>query len=160
MAIDAQVGTIFTVYIVFHWAAAIILNRFKTARHGQLHSKTEHIGNFGIFVSCHLLSNFYTAYIINDVGQIQRSRYFGQFIDSIYDDLFVVSMLFERSQFYFRFVPCYIFSMYVGAKVIICRSTPEVGCQGCTILNDVLAIHFIFGQIAGVLVELHAKTVA
>ena len=67
-------------------------------------------------------------------------------------------MLTERSQFYLRILPDSIFTLQVSAEIIVGRSTPEVGRKRLTFLNHIQTVHFVFGQITGMPVELHAES--
>ena len=73
LAVLADPCGVVTVRIVFTRSASVIFNLIEGDRHTQLHSETEHIGNFLALVCFHLLSHFYCSLIIDGIRQEQLS---------------------------------------------------------------------------------------
>jgi len=58
-----------TVCIVLHRTAAVVFYSFKAAGHRHLHAETEEVGYFGIFIGNHLLSDFNSTTVVDNICQ-------------------------------------------------------------------------------------------
>ena len=58
-----------TVCIVLHRTTAVVFYSFKAAGHRHLHAETEEVGYFGILIGNHLLSDFNSATVIDNICQ-------------------------------------------------------------------------------------------
>ena len=157
LAVNAQIGAMVTVAVVLNRTTAIVFNCLERLRHLHLHSETEHRRYFCLRIYCHLLSNFNSSLVVDDVSQIQLSRYLFHIIVGIYYNLSVLAFPFERSQLQFRVLPYSIFMLQTCTHIIIGRSTPEVRSKCSALVHQFQTCYTVAAQVTAVFIEFHAE---
>ena len=147
LAIDVDVGTSLAVGIVFNRTASVVFDGIEILWHLYLHTEAEHWRNLGILISYHLLCNLDGTYVVDNVSQVQLSRYVGHVVGCIHNNQIVFCFRCQRSQLQTRVLPIGILQLQTGAHVVVGWGTPEVRCQCGTFQNHVSTIYFVLAQV-------------
>ena len=157
LAIDAQIGAMVTVTVVFNRAASVEINGIEVLRHLHLHTETEHRRYLGILIGCHLLGDFNGTLVVDDILQIKfgRNGFHVVFGCNLY--LIVYGSGSQADKFQSRVFPYCKAVLQAGTHIIIGRSTPEVGGQCSAFFNHFQPIDIVFAQVTVGFVELNSE---